>query len=114
MIIKRKHTGSFAVIPNITANDLHLKADTLGVLVYLLAKPADWSVSIADLRKRFGIGRDRVYAILLELEKTGYIGRVQSRSAQRRASASFISPTASFRISGSRRRLGATSSCRRR
>ena len=42
MIIKRKHAGSFAVIPNITANDVQLKADTLGVLVYLLAKPAEY------------------------------------------------------------------------
>ncbi len=83
MIIRRKHTGNFAVIPNGTANDEKLKADTLGALVYLLAKPEDWKVSIADLRKRFGVGRDRVYAMLLELETAGYVKREQGRSGER-------------------------------
>ena len=79
MIIRRKHSGDFAIIPNGTANDENLKADALGVLVYLLAKPHDWKVIIADLRKRFGIGRNRVYAILNELAAVGYVQRTQRR-----------------------------------
>ena len=67
MIIKRKHSGSYAVIPNTVSDDENLKADTLGVLVYLLAKPEDWKVIVADLRRRFHIGRNRVYAIIREL-----------------------------------------------
>lgn len=80
MIIRRKHSGNFAVVPNRTANDESLKADTLGVLVYLLAKPQDWKVSISDLRKRFDMGRNRVYAILQELTEAGYVEKVQNRA----------------------------------
>lgn len=82
MIIRRKHTGNFAVIPNSTANDMALRADALGVLVYLLAKPENWQVSIADLRKRFDMGRNRVYAILGELAEAGYVERIQNRSGE--------------------------------
>ena len=80
MIIRRKHTGNFAVIPNSTANDEGLSADTLGVLAYLLSKPSDWMVQVLDLRNRFKMGRDRVYAIIRELEGSGYVKRHQSRS----------------------------------
>ena len=80
MIIRRKHTGSFAVIPNATANDDRLAADSLGVLAYLLTKPSDWTVLVADIRKRFGMGRNRVYAILKELAATGYVQRTQART----------------------------------
>ncbi|HUQ37039.1 MAG TPA: helix-turn-helix domain-containing protein [Aestuariivirga sp.] len=82
MIIKRKHAGSYAVIPNSVSNDDRLKADTLGALVYLLAKPEDWKVSIADIGKRFGIGRDRVYVIMQELEAAGYVKRAQNRASR--------------------------------
>ena len=87
MIIKRKHSGSFAVIPNAISNDEKLKADTLGVLVYLLAKPEDWKVSVADLRRRFHMGRNRVYEIILELEVAAYVKRFQNRAAGNRFSA---------------------------
>lgn len=81
MIFRRKHSGSFAVIPNTISDDQNLKADTLGVLVYLLAKPEDWKLIVADLRRRFHIGRDRVYEIIVELQTAGYVKRFQSRVA---------------------------------
>ncbi|MBZ0262979.1 MAG: MarR family transcriptional regulator [Hyphomicrobiales bacterium] len=84
MIIKRKHTGSFAMIPNATADDERLAADTLGTLVYLLAKPEDWKVIVADIRRRFGIGRNRVYQIIRELEAAGYVQRAQNRAERSR------------------------------
>jgi hypothetical protein len=82
MIIKRKHTGSFAVIPNITANDDQLSIDALGMLVFLLSKPNDWQVNVANLRKRFDIGRDRVYTILKQLETAGYVGKTQPKKGE--------------------------------
>ena len=84
MIIKRKHSGSYAIIPNATADDERLAADTLGTLVYLLAKPEDWKVIVADIRRRFHIGRNRVYAIMQELEAGGYVQRTQNRAAHSR------------------------------
>ena len=82
MIMKRKHSGSFAVVPNITANDSQLSIDALGLLVFLLSKPNDWQVNVANLRKRFEIGRDRVYAILKQLETAGYVRKSQSKKSK--------------------------------
>lgn len=81
MIIRREHSGSYAIIPNATADDEQLSADALGALVYLLAKPGHWKVIVADLRRRFGIGKDRAYSILKELESAGYVKRFQNRAA---------------------------------
>lgn len=79
MIIRRKHTGNFAVVPNATSHDDRLSAEAVGVLVYLLSKPSDWVVSIAELRKRFSMGRDRVYHVMFMLEHAGYVVRSQGR-----------------------------------
>lgn len=82
MIMKRKHSGSFAVVPNITVNDNQLSIDALGLLVFLLSKPNDWQVNVANLRSRFCIGRDRVYAILKQLETVGYVRKTQSKKSK--------------------------------
>lgn len=83
-VVRREYTGNYAVVLNSTADDENLKADALGVLVYLLAKPHDWQVNIANLRKRFGLGRNRVYDILGELAGAGYVLRTQPRNQERR------------------------------
>ena len=80
MIIRRKHTGNFAVIPNATANDRRVSADALGLLVYLLTKPSEWVVNMAQLRQRFAMGRDRLYNLMSELETCGYVVRTQGRN----------------------------------
>jgi len=79
MIVKRKHTGRFAVIPNVLANDEQLTPNALAILVYLLAKPSDWQVNIEGLRKRFGIGRNSVYQALSLLAAAGYVHKRQTR-----------------------------------
>lgn len=84
MIIKRKHTAQYAIVPNSTADDENLAADALGVLTYLLAKPDDWEVNVANLRKRFGLGKHRVYGILSELVEAGYVRRSQRRNPESR------------------------------
>lgn len=83
-VVRREYTGNYAVVLNSTADDENLKADALGVLVYLLAKPHDWQVNIANLRKRFGLGRNRVYDILGELAEAGYVLRSQGRNREKR------------------------------
>lgn len=74
-VIRRKRADQFAIIPNSASNDERLSFEALGVLVYLLAKPNDWCVSLGDLRRRGGIGRDKAYRILNELMEVGYILR---------------------------------------
>ena len=84
MIIRRKHSSHYAIVPNATADDDNLAADALGVLVYLLAKPDDWKVSVANIRQRFGLGKHRTYGILEELAGAGYVQRRQARNPESR------------------------------
>ena len=64
LIIRGNIRENFSVLPNDLMNDERLSADALGVLVYLLSKPTDWQVRVTELRRRFDIGRDKVYRIL--------------------------------------------------
>lgn len=72
MIFKRKHTGSFAVIPRATADDEQLSADALGALVYLLARPDMGRVTTEDLQARFKIGKARAEGLFKEIGALGY------------------------------------------
>lgn len=75
MIIKRKHTGSFAVIPNAISDDERLDADTLGTLVYLMAQPDRGRVTTEELQARFKIGKTRAEGLLRKIESFGYSER---------------------------------------
>jgi hypothetical protein len=60
-----------------TAQDRSLSWEARGVLAYLLSKPSDWKVMIADLKQN--CGRDKVRKILTELKVNGYMAIGQSR-----------------------------------
>ena len=83
-IITRKRSDQFAIIPNAVASDDRLTFEERGVLVYLLAKPHDWNVSVKNLQNEGGIGRDKVYRILQKLEQVGYLKREQTKSSDGR------------------------------
>lgn len=59
------------------AQNKDLSWEARGVLWYLLSKPDDWKIQIADLRQ--GCGRDKVYGILKELKDSGYLEYVEER-----------------------------------
>ena len=59
-----------------------------GLLVFLLGKPDNWTVSVAHLMTQTGsarikTGRDGVYALLRELEDAGYLQRHQQQTGGR-------------------------------
>lgn len=58
-----------------TAQNRTLSWEARGMLAYLLSKPNDWEVQIADLQQ--GCGRDKVYKILKELSNARYLSREQ-------------------------------------
>jgi hypothetical protein len=82
MIIRRRYNRDYAVIPNHITNDPGLKAETLGVLVYLLSRPPDWLVYATQLCTRFDCGRERIYRIINELTDLGYVRRERRRHAE--------------------------------
>jgi hypothetical protein len=86
-IITRKRRDNFAIVPNAVANDERLSFEARGLLVYLLAKPDDWQVTIPDIMRTGEIGRDKAYKLLSELEKARYLERERTRTADGRLSA---------------------------
>ncbi len=79
MVIQRnKHRSNYTVMPNaILASGL--SAETCGVLWYLLTKPPQWRIDVAEVQRHFGMGRDRVYRIITELQAAGYARRLTPR-----------------------------------
>lgn len=72
-IVRTERTGDFTVIPNELINDPDLDGDALGLLVFLLSKPADWWVKVEALSsvKRFG-AHGKIVKTLQTLRTLGY------------------------------------------
>lgn len=78
MDIRRSHTPAdigFTVIINSVIEDERLTNGTLEVLIYLLSKPPGWIIRQADLKRRFGYGKDKQQAIFKQLEEAHYLMR---------------------------------------
>lgn len=89
-IIRNGSRKRYIVIDHETADDPRLSARALGFLVYILGKPNNWEVRADELAKRFGCGRDYVYATLTELVNLGYAARVSAREGGRFVRSDFV------------------------
>lgn len=78
-IVRSKPVNSFTVLNNAMLNDARLSFDDLGLLVYLLSKPAHWKISVAALQAERKHGRDWIYKRLSNLVEAGYMVRLRSR-----------------------------------
>ena len=68
------------------ARDKRLSFTARGVLIYLLTRPDNWEISIANLvaetaESERSMGRDATYKVLRELENVGYLFTFQPRGA---------------------------------
>jgi len=72
-IIRTAHDGSnrYFLMSRKTAQDKTLTFAARGMLAYLLSKPNDWKITVPDLCQE--CRQDKVYSILAELRKSGYI-----------------------------------------
>lgn len=77
-----KRENPFVMIDHRPLNDDNLSWQAKGLLAYLLSKPDNWIVIVADLVKRATNGRDSVNSILKELEQKGYIERIKIRDPE--------------------------------
>ena len=71
-------TSNFYMLDKAISEDARLSWAARGMLVFLLGKPDNWTVSPAALTNetkglKRGTGRDGVYAILKELQEVGYL-----------------------------------------
>jgi hypothetical protein len=84
MIIKRRHNSNYTIIPNRLLNDEALTCDAVGLICYLLSKPNNWKVSVEQLCRRWGIGRDKARKLVNLLIEVGYIKRRKVRDPETR------------------------------
>jgi len=76
MIRRSKHSQNYTVIPNEILEHID-DALAIGLLVYLLSKPANWNVTKQQLYKHFRQGRQSLDKSFKLLEKIGYINGEQ-------------------------------------
>jgi DNA-binding transcriptional ArsR family regulator len=84
-IVRVSRRETFAVLDKyFIDNDDRLSWKAKGILTYLLAKPDNWRVCVADIAKRAQDGPRAVYSGLKELEQAGYVRRFVNRDAKGR------------------------------
>lgn len=69
----------FVILRNKEAQRTDLTYAAVGLLVYLMSLPEDWTIYVDQL-KRKGAGRDKIRALLQELETAGFIHIEQNRN----------------------------------
>lgn len=80
MIRRRKtYTENFTIIDRRALEDWRLSFEARGVLAYLMSKPNNWEVSMANLRNEGNIGKAKAYRIVKELLDLGYMEKMQPR-----------------------------------
>jgi hypothetical protein len=79
MIIRRKVNSRFTVVPREPIADERLSFECLGLLTYLLSRPDNWTINLAQLRDRGGVGREKMQQLMRQLIKLGYAVRRRDR-----------------------------------
>lgn len=80
IIRTNKKENPYVMVDKFGLNDDRLSFKAKGIHVYLLSKPDNWKISVADLVKRSKDGEDSIRAGLKELQEYGYIAFKQGRS----------------------------------
>lgn len=80
------HKGDdpYVHIDKLLVNDRRLGWDTVGLLAYLLGKPNNWKVRMAQLIKFRSAGRDALRRMLREAERFGYVYRTRTNKEKGR------------------------------
>ena len=73
MLRRARSTRGFAAIDNSVFADERLHADQLGLICYLISLPPNWELRTPHLRKRLGVGRDKLQRLMRELVAAGYL-----------------------------------------
>ena len=72
MAIRRAPRPDRYYVLNHEIIDAGLSAEALGVLVYVLSRPDDWTIYPTQLATQFNCGRNRITRILKEIRDHGY------------------------------------------
>jgi hypothetical protein len=86
-IMRIKPRTQYTQIPNALLRNANLSLQSRGLLAFVLSHPDDWEFDRAWLIKESGAGKDRLDAILAELEAKRHLRRTQQRLPNGRAGA---------------------------
>jgi hypothetical protein len=89
-ILRRQHDkdNPYFMMARDVAQNTNLSFEALGLLAYLLSKPDDWRVQVADL-KREGCARDKAIRILNELKAAGHLRRATEKQPHEKGTGHF-------------------------
>ena len=79
VIYRVEKSRDYTVISNFHLKDMSLSLKSKGLLSMILSLPDDWDYSVRGLAKICKEGVDCIGATLRELEKCGYLTRIQKR-----------------------------------
>ncbi|APC70735.1 hypothetical protein AQ622_00603 [Pseudomonas aeruginosa] len=98
VIVRRRVESNFTTLPNELIRDNRLSWKAVGLLVYLLAHPANFRLNLVYLAKQRPSGRDATRSALRELEATGYVSIERSHDSRGRFSTTtwMVSQTPDF------------------
>ena len=77
--VQKNKDNPYAMIDKRIFSDSQLSWKSKGLLSYLLSRPDNWKIMIADLVKQSSDGRDSVYSGIKELISARYIARNELR-----------------------------------
>lgn len=78
--VKQSRKEKFTILDNTCITDSTLSWKSKGVHTYLMSLPEDWKIFITELVKHSTDGRAALYSAIQELERHGYIRKIQKRS----------------------------------
>ncbi|HAU4925756.1 replication protein [Clostridioides difficile] len=78
--VSKDKDNPYVILNKTCLEDEKLSWQAKGLHTYLISKPDDWKIYIADLKNRSKNGRDSTANILRELIKAGYITRTACRN----------------------------------
>lgn len=79
-VIRVEHQKNFVVIQNNTVlQDPNLSWKAKGIWSYAMTRPDEWEFHVSHLATISGDGKSSIYAGLKELERAGYLRKVQKR-----------------------------------
>jgi hypothetical protein len=82
--IIRRQRVTWTSVDNRIINDTRLGLKPLGLLIYMLSKPNDWSFNQEHLGRTWGEGRDAMRSMMRTLQACGYVRREYAHDEQGR------------------------------
>lgn len=67
--------GGWTAMPNEILRDRSLSMEARGLMGYLASHSTEFKISMESLRLQAGVGRDKLYRMIRELEAAGYLKR---------------------------------------